>query len=411
MIERIFLHFFLAVIIFNFSISACTRDKLTIKPASVDLSIDTLSGSLVVSGASILQDPSRFVWGASVLKGEDGRYHMLFSTWQATPEAPIFTQSWVLNSTIGYAVSSYPDRDFRIQGIVLKGRRYEGDTTSWDAQSVHNPHLRKFGNSYYLYYTGSKDPGVQAKGSPGEYLDKRNRVQQYQRIGVIRFDRFEDLLAGRFSRPEKPLLTPRTRVKANNIVEQSPEGIAAGPDNIIVVNPSVVFRPSDNKYLLFFKGNIYDPDWRGVHGLAIADTPVGPFKALNKFVLDVRLPSGEIANSEDPYVWYHRKDKRFYAVVKDFTGKITGDKAGLALLISEDGVDWGRHSAPLFMKKELVLAGDGSTLAVDRLERPQLLIDNQDRPVVLYAACSVDPCNNKRQGGTFNVHIPLKVQP
>ena len=411
MIPRVFTFSFLVLIIFNSCLSGCTDDKLVIRPQPVDLSVDAIGGNVVVTGNSLLQQQGHFIWGASVLKGEDGHYHMLFSTWQGSPEAPVFTQSWVLNSTIGYAVSSHPDRDFQIKGIVLKGRRHEGDTAAWDAQSVHNPHLRKFGDSYYLYYTGSKDPGPQAKGSSGENLSKRDRVQQYQRIGVIRFSNFEDLLAGKYVRSEQPLLIPRTRVKPDNIVEPSPEGIIAGPDNIIVVNPSVVYRPSDKKYLLYFKGNLYDPSWRGVHGVAISDTPEGPFQPMDDFALDVRLEGGEIANSEDPYVWYHNGDQLFYAVVKDFTGRITGSKAGLALLVSGDGERWVRHEQPLFMKKELLLERGGSALVVNRLERPQLLLDEHDRPIVLYAACSVDPCNDKRDGGTFNVHIPIKVSP
>jgi hypothetical protein len=58
------------------------------------------------------------------------------------------------------------------------------------------------------------------------------------------------------------------------------------------------------------------------------------------------------------------------------------------------------------MKKELILK-DGTHLKVDRLERPQLLLDENDDPVVLYAACSIDPCNDKQDGGTFNVQIPI----
>jgi hypothetical protein len=74
---------------------------------------------------------------------------------------------------------------------------------------------------------------------------------------------------------------------------------------------------------------------------------------------------------------------------------------------SVDGFQWEPAPAPLFMKKELILK-DGTHLKVDRLERPQLLLDKNDNPIVLCAACSVDPCNAKQDGGTFNVQIPLK---
>jgi len=59
------------------------------------------------------------------------------------------------------------------------------------------------------------------------------------------------------------------------------------------------------------------------------------------------------------------------------------------------------------MKKELILK-DGTQIKVNRLERPQLLLDENDDPIVLFAACSIDNAYPKQDGGTFNVQIPLK---
>lgn len=233
-------------------------------------------------------------------------------------------------------------------------------------------------------------------------------MQQSLKIGVIEFSSIDDLLQGKFKRPSQPLLAPRTRVKSNAIVDPSPMGTIAKPDNIIVVNPAVEYRKSDGKYLLIFKGNIYDPNWRGVHGVAIADSPIGPFKATDEFIFDVELGSANKVSAEDPFVWYHRKDKKFYAIMKDFTGKLTGGSPALAMMESKDGLHWVSAKQSLFMKKELILK-DGSVLKVDRLERPQLLLNKNDDPVVLYAACSIDNPNNKKDGGTFNIQIPIEV--
>ena len=152
-----------------------------------------------------------------------------------------------------------------------------------------------------MYYIGSVDPGIQPKRSKGEKLNKRNRVQQYQKIGVIEFNSFEDLMSGNFNRPDAPIISPRTRVKPDNIVEPSPEGTKAKPDNIIVVNPSVVQRPSDGKFLLYLKGNFYDPNWKGVHGVAISDSPGGPYITSDHFVFDIKLKNGKLASAEDPF--------------------------------------------------------------------------------------------------------------
>lgn len=378
------------------------EDSLTVLAGPVQAYVE----GNVLSGPSVLNDPDRFVWGASVIKGEDGRYHMLYSTWECGDSLPIFSDSWVLHSKIAYAVSEYPDRDFQFQKIVLRGRALEGDSAAWDAQMVHNPHIKRFNGRYYLYYGAGKDPGIQPPGSPGAELNQRNRVQQSQQIGVVEFDSFEDLLEGRYTRYDSPLLSPRTRVKPDHVIAPSPPGTEPKPDNMIVVNPSVVQRPSDGKFLLYFKGNFYDPSWRGIHGVALADSPTGPFTATDLFVFDIRNEDGTLASGEDPYVWFHREHNKFYAVLKDFTGKITGIEPGLALMESKDGMEWAVPEQAFFMRKELVL-NTGDTLSVKNLERPQFLVDENGKPLVMYAACSIDHVGDKRDGSTFNVHIPL----
>jgi hypothetical protein len=370
------------------------------------LAIDARINDNMLTGPSVLNDPNRFVWGSTVLRGEDGKYHMLYNTWECGDSIPIFTNSWVLHSKIAYAVSDFPDRDFKTKKIVLRGRALDGDESAWDAQMVTNPHLKKFKGKYYLYYVGSADPGVQAKGSKGEYVNKRNRVQQNQKIGVIEFKSFEDLLNNNFERPDAPILSPRTRVKPNNIVNPSTAGTAPKPDNIIVVNPSVVQRPEDGKYLLYFKGNVYNPHWRGIHGLAVSDSPSGPYLASDQIIFDIKMKDGKVASAEDPFVWYHHEYEKFFAVIKDFSGVITGKKPGLAILESFDGVEWTRPENPFFMKKEVIL-NSGDTILVNRLERPQLLLDESGNPQVLYCACSLVDINPRTDGISFNVHIPL----
>ena len=235
---------------------------IKVKPGKVDVVLSK-EHPAIPTGSSILQIPGYFVWGGSVVKGDDGKFHMIFSLWESGPETEHFGNSWVLESKIGYAVSDYPDREFKFQKIILKGARYDGDLSAWDAQSVHNPHLKKFGDTYYLYYIGTRDPGPQPNDPRASSLDKRSRAQQSQHIGVLEFRNFNDLVNGNFKRANEPVLSPRTRVKPDNIVNGSPEGTQAKPDNIIVVNPSMDYNPKTNKYMMYFKGNLYNPAGRG----------------------------------------------------------------------------------------------------------------------------------------------------
>lgn len=96
------------------------------------------------------------------------------------------------------------------------------------------------------------------------------------------------------------------------------------------------------------------------------------------------------------------------AIVKDFSGRLTGYKKTLALLSSKDGISWNLTTNPLFMKRELRLL-DGSLIEVDRLERPQLLLTEDGIPQYLYAAAALENVNSKNDGSSFNVQIPLQV--
>jgi len=389
-----------------FFYNSCSEKPLESTYIAQSVDVEIVNGDASqVSGYSCFTLEDHFVWGATPIKA-DGKYYIIFSAFETGIYK--FTDAWVLGSKLGLAVSDKPDGDFHHLGFFLNTDGFTPDTSSWDAQTVHNPHIRKFGDKYYLYYIGGTDPigTVPIKSSKGE-LDRRSRVQQWQKIGVIVFDSFEQLLNGEFIHYDKPLFVPRTRVKADDIVNPSPEGTIPLPDNIIAVNPSVVYRPSDKKYLLYYKGNIYDPGWRGVHGVALSDHPTGPFEPLDREVFTVETDDGEKLSAEDPYVWYNQDDKLFYAVFKDFTGKFTKGEPSLAIMYSKDGIDWLLPENSQFMKKELTLLS-GEKLKVNRLERPQLLLDSSGNPLVLFSACSIVDVNPRIDGGCFNIQIPLK---
>lgn len=383
-----------------------TPKEYIYEASPVDITVVNKGGSKVPRGSSSFKVDNHFVWGGSVIQAEDGNYYMIYCAQEA--HVHTFNQAWVLGSMLGIAKSSKPDRDFKHLKYFYNTDGFTPDTSSWDAQTVVNPHIKRFNGTYYLYYAGSVNPkaDVPVVGS----VNLRGRIQQNQKIGVIVFNSFDELLKGQFKKFDQPLLSPRTRVKPSNIVNPSPTGTVAKPDNIIVVNPSVVFRPSDQKYLLYFKGNLYDPRWRGVHGVAISDAPTGPFVPLDQTVFDLDVGGNVKLSAEDPYAWYCKKDQLFYAVFKDFTGKFTKGKPCLAIMYSKDGLDWILPKNSEFMKTELLLS-TGETVKVHRLERPQLLLDAEGIPTVLYAACSIDDVNNKTDGSSFNVHIALKRRP
>ncbi len=113
-------------------------------------------------------------------------------------------------------------------------------------------------------------------------------------------------------------------------------------------------------------------------------------------------------NAEDPYVWYHRKDRCFYAVFKDFTGGFTQGKPGLAIMYSKDGLHWELPEHSLFMNKEIILKNGEHVDAPSRTS--PIVLDENDDPIVLYSACSITPLNQKKDGSSFNIQIPIVRQ-
>lgn len=371
----------------------------------VDMEVVQRGDSEFPVGFSAFSLEDHFVWcGSAIRAEEDGRYYLFYSAMESGTGHPPFVDAWLLGSKIGVAVSDSPYGGYKNIGFVYNKDGYTPDRSSWDAQTVSNTHIKRFNGKYYLYYCGSVDPGEDAriKGT----LSKRDRIQQNQKLGVLCFNSIKDLLEGKYTCNEQPLLIPRSRVKPNNVLEPSPEGTAVKPDNLIMVNPAVVYCPANRKYFLYFKGNVYDPGWRGVHGVAISDEPAGPFRVLDDNVFEFETGTDQKLNAEDPYVWYHRKDRCFYAVFKDFTGGFTQGKPGLAIMYSKDGLHWELPEHSLFMNKEIILK-NGEHVDVDRLERPQLFLDENDDPIVLYSACSITPLNQKKDGSSFNIQIPV----
>ena len=346
-----------------------------------------------ISKHARLEHADWFTWGASVLRGDDRQYHMFYCRW---PKKFPFYDGWVVDAEICYAVAARPEGPFRYVRTMLRGRKHEAQIHAFDGASVYNPHVKSFDGKVYLYYTGNHDP------SSDRLIGTRKVAVTHQTIGVLIADSPADLGNGKYRRLDNPTLKPLSRIRAD-----IPEGEQYGdpnnitPANIVVVNPSVE-RRADGKYILMFKGWTAGKGHYGpVHGVALGDTPIGPFEVQPAPVLAVPLEDGRSAMAEDPYLWYDKNHQRFYAIVKDFHGQITGAGASMALFESTHGTRWEPSTHRLVSGMQIRYA-DGTVKKVRHLERPQLLLNDKDQPRTLYAAV-------KQGDHSFNVHIPLSV--
>ena len=88
-----------------------------------------------------------WVWGSSVVKGEDGKYHMFVSRF---PKSLPFHPGWMVASEIVHAISDTPQGPYRFSDVALpaRGAQY------WDGRSTHNPRILKYKGNIILSIWG-----------------------------------------------------------------------------------------------------------------------------------------------------------------------------------------------------------------------------------------------------------------
>lgn len=313
-------------------------------------------------GANVLVDDGYWIWGLTVLKGDDGKYHGYYARW---PDSLEFS-AWLTHCEIAHGVADNPEGPFEFQSVVLESRNLDG----WDVNNAHNPSVCVAEGQICLYYI-SNDIREKYQGDIEEdypdmawFRENRRLVRNSQRINVA----IAEDPAGPFDRADQPVVEPHGNFKN------------------IAVNPAVVYV--DGQYVMIMKGD--DVRHEEVHRIQFvghADNPEGPFTFQDE-------PVYAEAQTEDAALWYDQQRERFFMTVHVMW------QPELALFTSEDSYNWQMAENPVFMKKEIQL-DDGSVWTPDRLERPFVLTDDQGNPEMLYVAVS-------DSGVTGNIAIPVK---
>jgi hypothetical protein len=145
--------------------------------------LDLKSKIQKVTDNNIFRDANACNWGSSIIKGEDGKYHIFYA--QMLDEFSF--SSWLTDGVISHAVSDYPAGPYRHKKVVLKGRGLD----YWDAYTAHNPRIKFYNGKYYLYYISTNTAGkvlsdeqmnLARHGKLGDEF--RDLVRTNQRIGV-----------------------------------------------------------------------------------------------------------------------------------------------------------------------------------------------------------------------------------
>lgn len=319
-----------------------------------------------------------WTWGSSVIKGEDGKYHMFVSRF---PQSLPFHPGWMIASEIVHAVSDVPQGPYKFSDITLpaRGAQY------WDGRSTHNPRILKYENKYYLIYMGSTHPfGTPTfeqltLDSPWCTVGRANK-----RIGIA----VADSPYGPWKRFDEPIL----KTKPNTFY------------SFLTSNPSPIIQ-EDGSVMMIFKGRAYVGDNKNSSmalGIAYAPAIGEPFKVLNNdqpiFQVDGQ---GE---AEDPFLW---KDKRgYHAIFKDHVAKFTGEKGGGVMAHSQDGIHWTIDKDPKAYSRTVEWE-DGKIEMQGQLERPFLFFEN-GKPVYAFFATMDGPGGFENATKSWNMVVPLK---
>jgi hypothetical protein len=319
-----------------------------------------------------------WVWCGSVIKGDDGKYHMFASRW---PKDITFHPGWMTNSEVVRAVADKPEGPYVFKEVVLPARGVQ----YWDGRSTHNPSITKHGDTYLLYYMGSTHPlGDAPRGEKFDLNDPRCIVARAnKRIGLA----VSKSLSGPWTRFDKPILDTKPGTYYSFLTSNPAPSVS-----------------EDGSALLIFKARRYDEKGRHgamVLGLARAKNFLGPYEVVSKEPLFGPDHFGEV---EDPFVW-QGPDGGYELIAKDMTGNLTGEKHAGIYALSPDGEHWKLAPNPKAYSRK-VRWDDGTEQVMGQLERPFLLIE-KGRPVFMFAASGDGPGGFANMSTSFNVAIPL----
>lgn len=293
-----------------------------------------------------------WTWDGSIIKAEDGRWHMFASRW---PKKYAMHPGWLVASEIVRASSDTPEGPYTFEEVVLAPR----DKSFFDGRMTHNPSIRKVGDTYLLFYIGvtytvdlPADP-TQIGHETIKGTDRWIReIWQRKRIGLAT----SQSINGPWTRCDEPILLPR-RGKWDR-------GTTSNPSPFVMSDGSI-YLAYKSSYCT--KGTDLAPFNIGI---ARADSWDAPFVRVTDDPC-FQMPPGEHF-VEDPFLWH--ADGEFHIIMKDLTGNLCGEKGCGIYAHSKNAIDW-EWGDPIIAYTRDVAWQDGAE-HVGQIERPQLVFED-----------------------------------
>lgn len=300
-----------------------------------------------ISQENIFRDPDCFNWCSSIIQGEDGKYHLIYSRWKRS----YAFNAWLTHSTIAHAVADTPAGPYKYVNTLMD---FEKDNYGPDDMiTAHNSKIKYFEGKYYLYFCSTHMDRVisneelkeTAKGGP-KHKNWRT-LRENQRTFVAS----STSLDKPFKVDKRPLLEPEGSIET------------------LVVNPAICYN--QNKYFLIVKGDKPgSTKFERNQAVAVSEHPDRGFKIQPKPVI-------QDWDTEDVSMWYDKVGKRFYAVFHAHTY--------IGMMTSQDGLNWEKAEDFEIMKKRISRTENLDPILPDRMERPFVFLED-NVPVVLSLA-------------------------
>ncbi len=318
---------------------------------------------LPVGPENIFRSKDHFQWCSSVLRGEDGQYHLFYSRWKRSYSF----DAWLTHSTVAHAVAPRPEGPYQYVGTVLDFEKEE--YLPKEKITAHNPKIECFDGVYYLYFCSTH---ADRKMGNDELIETGRTGAKHANWKMLRenqrtFVATARSLNGPFTVCQTPLLEP------------------SGPITTLAVNPAVT-RGRDGRYYLIVKGD-KPGTVRFERNQAIAVST----KPDSGFVLQDR-PVIHEWDSEDMSLWYDRHTDLYYAVFHAHTY--------IGMMVSNDGLTWRKAQDFEVLPKRVPLQ-DGSAILPARLERPFVFTQDGEPQCLSLAVMQQD-------GDAYIVFVPLK---
>lgn len=321
-----------------------------------------------------------WVWCGSVIKDDEGIYHMFASRW---PKKFPFHPTWMVASEIVRAEARKPEGPYTFKEVVLptRGAQY------WDGRATHNPSITKSGDKYILFYMGSTHPFADPTEAAQLTLTSAYATvgRSNKRIGMAT----AASLKGPWTRYDKPILDTRPNTFYS----------------FLTSNPAPLIR-KDGSVLLVFKGRAYGEKYpfqtRQKIGIAYAKSIYEPFIILHDDMPLFNKP--EYSEFEDPFLW--EDSAGLHLLMKDMSSKMTGEHHAGVLFHSLDGKIWKMDKTRKAYSRTLTF-DDGTTKTMGQLERPFVLFEN-GRPICMFFATMDGPGGFEHGTRSWNMAIPIR---